>query len=444
MDRKLLLPLVAFAALAVFPACKKQGGEASATPAPAKKIANVSVLKVTAREMVERITLPGTLSPDQQMLVSAEVGGLAERIVPKKGDRVKAGDLIAEIDRKQAKATLDQLEAALRQARLGREEAELAVARGATMVENAARQVQQAGLALAQAEKTREKVQIALTNVTQHHDRIAKLYEEKLASRSAYDDATAALKAAEADLAATTTAIAAAKEGVGMAEGNLSQVKSGVESAKLGVKAAEAGIAAQEAGLSQAKLRYDKGLVTAPYDAFVEEVYFEQGEFVKMESPVVRIVRTDPLKVGFSLPERDIPYVKVGQGTEVGVASLGRTFPGRISFVALGTNLRTNTYPVEIQVANRDGSLRSGMVADVTLVRRKVASAVSVPVFSIITKEEGEVVFVLRDGKAVKRLVKPGIRENGDVEIVEGLTVGEELIVKGHRDLEDGQEVKVL
>ncbi len=443
--KKLIVLVSALWLLAPLWACGPGGGNSGgATPPKEKKITNVSVEAVAARDMVEKVTLPGTVFPDQEVLITAEAGGIAERIHAAKGARVAKGELLAEINRQNTKAYLDRAEAALRQVKVATAEAGLGVKRAEKQMEVAAIQVTQAHLALKQAEKLLEKSGIALVNQRNQFERVKKLFEEKLASQSAYDDAQAALKAMEADHSAANTGVDSARQAIQMAESNLATSRLGRESSLLRITTGEADIAAAEAALAQARLQYDKGLITASFDAYVDDIFFDEGEYVKMESPMVKLIRIDPARVKIWVAEKDIHYIRTGQPAEVTVSSLpGTAFRGRVDFVALSADNSTNTYPVEVAVPNPGGNLKAGMVAQVSLVRRSIEGAVSVPSFSVISKEDGDVVFVLENGKAARRRVTTGILENGWTQIDSGLAAGEKLIVKGQRDLQDGQEVMV-
>jgi membrane fusion protein (multidrug efflux system) len=160
---------------------------------------------------------------------------------------------------------------------------------------------------------------------------------------------------------------------------------------------------------------------------------------------VARLIQADRIKMAFGAAERDVPLLKVGQEASFTLDSLpGRSFTGRVTFIALSSDPQTGTYPVEIVAANPAGALRPGMVAQVTLTRRTVPQTVSAPTFAVVPKEDGDVVFVLAGTKAVRRKVETGIRENGWIQVLSGLAAGEPLIVKGQRDLQDGQEVRVI
>ncbi len=420
-------------------------GQPAAKGGRAEKVPNVSVQPAALRDMTETILVTGAVHPIGEAVVAAETAGLVERVPVTKGQRVKAGQVLAEIARQSSRNQLDLAEAALAQARLAREEAALGQQRAQTAVETTEAQIRQAKLARTQAENSFHISGLNLTNRNAHFERVRKLYDQKLVAQAAFDDASVSLKSMQADHAAAGIAVDTAKEAVTLAEQGLAQARLALEGSRLGVSQAESGIAAATASLAQARLHYDKGLVTAPFDALVDDLYLDPGEYAKVEALVAHLIQADRVKVAFGAAERDVTLLKVGQEASFTLDSLpGQTFTGRVTFIALSSDSQTGTYPVEITAPNPDGRLRAGMVAQVLLTRRTVSQAVAAPTFAVVPKEEGDVVFVLAGDKAARRKVETGIRENGWIQVVSGLAAGEPLIVKGQRDLQDGQTVKVI
>jgi RND family efflux transporter MFP subunit len=439
MGRRIMAVLAGALLLA---ACGKKEEAASPTR-EARKIPNVEVETVTLREMTEVVLLPGTVIPDQDVLLTAEVSGVLERVGPAKGDLVKAGDFLAEVDRKGSALQLAAATAALERAQVGAREAEVGARQGGNAEETAIRAVEQARLGRRAAETTLTKAELALANQRRHHERMKRLHDEKLVAQAAFDDASTLLAAAEADAEAARTGVAAATESVRLAEGNLAMARTSREAARLAEEAARTGIRTAEAAQAQARLQHDKAVITAPFDAWVDQVMGDRGEYVKMESPLFRLIQVDPVKVRVAVAERDVPFVRRGDAARVIVTALEETFPGKVTWVALSSDPSSNTYEAEVSVPNPAGRIRTGMVAQVSLVRRRVADAVAAPGFAVMPRDEGEVIFVLEGTRAVRRKVRTGIRENGYLQVLEGLAAGERLIVKGQRDLEDGEEVRV-
>ncbi len=78
------------------------------------------------------------------------------------------------------------------------------------------------------------------------------------------------------------------------------------------------------------------------------------------------------------------------------------------------------------------------------IVKEQIENSISIPFYSVISRNDEQYVYIEQDGLAVKREVSLGIMENWMVEVTEGLTQGDKLIVEGHRDVEDGQRIKII
>ncbi len=120
----------------------------------------------------------------------------------------------------------------------------------------------------------------------------------------------------------------------------------------------------------------------------------------------------------------------------------GREFEGRIHFVGPAANRKNRTFPAEVAVGNRSGELRPGMIAPVSLVKRRYEGVVVVPRDALLDREDGSVAFVAEDSRANIRPVVLGPSEGDRIVVLEGLAIGERLVVAGHRNLVDGQPVR--
>jgi membrane fusion protein (multidrug efflux system) len=248
---------------------------------------------------------------------------------------------------------------------------------------------------------------------------------------AASSDLVSAGEGVKASLAAREVALAASKAAMAgrrAAEENLAAARSQVKTA--------------EVNLEEARLYLRKSTIISPLDGYVDHSFFEAGEFVPAKDPVFRIVQVKPVKAVFHLPERDVPFLKVGAEASVSVAALSeRVVEGTVSLVGVTSDPATSTYRMEVDLANDDGLLRPGMLARLRLLRQGIDGAISVPVFAVISGEEDSYLFLYEDGIARRRTVRTGIINGDRIQIAAGVEPGEFVIVKGQRDLEDGQTV---
>lgn len=200
-----------------------------------------------------------------------------------------------------------------------------------------------------------------------------------------------------------------------------------------------------EARVAQAKLRVQRSILEAPVSGVAINREIEVGEVVAPGALVTVIHEVARLKASVGIPENDISYFRVGGGARLEVdAYPERSFEGRIHFVGPAATGQNRTFPAEIAVQHPGSELRPGMIVRVSLTRRVFDDAVVVPRDAILERDTGNVLFVRKVDRAELRSVRTGPSESGRIVVLEGLEPGEELITRGHRNLIDGQKVRVV
>jgi membrane fusion protein (multidrug efflux system) len=121
-----------------------------------------------------------------------------------------------------------------------------------------------------------------------------------------------------------------------------------------------------------------------------------------------------------------------------------KVFNGRVARVYPDIDRRIRTRTVEAKIAGIP-EVMPGMFARLTLKLKQADDAVVVPLAALITTPEGgKVVFVVKDGKALRRKVKTGIEASDRIQLLEGVNPGDKVIISGHKDLKDGMDVRVI
>lgn len=201
---------------------------------------------------------------------------------------------------------------------------------------------------------------------------------------------------------------------------------------------------AMRAALKQFEIQLEQSVVTAEFDGIVDTVEREQGEYVESGSPLARLVQVDKVKVLIGLPEREVTLIKLGDHVKLALdAYEGREFEGTFYRIATSADLTTRTFLAEVEVANPEGSLKPGMIARAAVVRKTYPNAITVPLFSVVTRDGQRFVFVENGGTASMRPVTIGFFQSEFVHIIDGLNDGDRLIVAGQRELSDGDRVEV-
>ena len=385
------------------------GGSESAPPAAApERVTRVEVVRLEPARIEDWLDLPGTIEPEQAVTVGTEVGGRLEWLGPKEGDRVRRGERLALAER-QAALALEQATRAAERAAIG---------------------VEQARTAAAQATEQERKLRAARDKAFADRDRGRALAAEKLAPRSYLEGVETALTAAEADLAT--------------AAGSVTAAAAAIESAASDLAAARLRGQSAAAALEEARLWLRRSEILSPIDGAVSASLHEQGEIVEANKPLFTLVATGRVKAVFALPERDVSLFARGAAAEVTVASLSAgPLRGTVTLLGVAADPATSTYRLEVELPNADGRLKAGMLARLRILRRAVDGAVTAPLFALMHGNGGLHAFVYDNGVARRREVTAGIVDGDRQQILAGLAPGDLLIVKGQRDLEDGQKVSL-
>jgi membrane fusion protein (multidrug efflux system) len=202
-------------------------------------------------------------------------------------------------------------------------------------------------------------------------------------------------------------------------------------------------IQAREA-LRQAEIEYNRGLVKAPISGWVNNLFIEAGEFVDRGQAMLELVNIDKLKFQVQVPEMDVRFLEKGQVVQVTMdAYQGQVFQGIVDFIAFKADPATKTFRTQVVVDNPGDTIRPGMIARVTFVRRTIENSVVVPLSAVIDRDGERLVYVVENGVARARAVSIGVIERDRVQITAGLAFGDRLIIAGQWAVEDGTIVVV-
>src|SRR6476620_7016745 len=311
--------------VAVAPACSKNETAQARSRDGAPKPVRVEAVR---QESVQRaVDVVGTLTPVDQVTISSEADGRVSNILADLGDRVKAGQVLIQIDNEKQQYTFEQQQAALARA---------LAQYGANDPEH-----------LPEIERTPDAMRANsdLVQATQAFNRAQELFKRNLVSQQALDDAQAALQSKRA------------------------MYNSALQTGKN----LRASIQASQAAMKLADRQLRDTQIRAPFDGFVEKRMVNLGELVKTQTPVIAIVRLDPLKVTAEIPEKMAPWITSGETVQLKVdAYQDRTFAGKVSRISPAVNSSTRAFPFEALVPNREAVLKPGTFARVKLAGSKV------------------------------------------------------------------------
>ena len=374
---------------------KSETAQASSEEGAAKP---VKVEPVRQESVHRAVDVVGTLTAVDQVTISSEADGKVSRILADLGDRVKAGQVLLRIDNEKQQYSYEQQQAALARA---------LAQYGASDPQN-----------LPEIEKTpdAQRANADLVQATQAFERASELFKRTLISQQALDDARAAL-----------------------------QSKRAIYNAALqNGKNLRASIQASEATMKLAGRQLRDTEIRAPFDGFVEKRLVNLGELVKSQTPVMAVVRLDPLKVTAEIPEKMAPWISVGQPVDLQVdAYRDRKFSGKLSRISPGVNTATRAFPFEALVPNADTVLKPGTFARVHIESGQVDSVLTLPYAALQYRYGVNRVFVVNGGKLALRELSVGQRLGERIEIMSGVKAGENVAITDVDTLADGTPVTV-
>lgn len=387
----------------------------SSPPAAGPPPVAVVVGKVLEQSVPTTIEVVGTVEPHMTTTLGTEIAGLASRFETREGDVVQQGKTVIA----QLKAT--DLELALVEA-----EAETVKAR------EALRKLKH-GLRPEEIDEKRAEVQERKTWMAKYSKDL-----ERSRSLKARDMASMS----ELDLVESTYMAAKAQ---------YERVQQSLRVAELGARQEDIAVAEAEVQRLQAKaqrLRDDvqKTIIRAPVSGVVTQRHAEVGQWLERGGKVADIVVLNPVLVRVPVHERDISRLRAGDTATVTLDALpDKTFTGRVKHIIPQADLASRTFPVKIEVANTpDLVLKAGMFARVVLRPGTNQVGMFVPKDAVVRRPNGQVVFVVHDGKAHQVVIKTGRILESTIEVVSGeIKAGDTVVITGNETLRDQAAVLV-
>ncbi len=362
---------------------------------PAGSPRTVRIERVAEIPMDNVIEVSGTLAAYETATLGLKVPGRISRITVDLGSRVQRGQLVAQVEPGDYQLRLQQADAAVGQARarlgLPLEGTEDRVDPEKTST------VRQAGAVLEEARLSLERSRYLLGRGLISKSQMEQIEADFKVAESRHADAIEEVRNREALLIQRRTELALARQ--------------------------------QLADTS----------VYAPFDGTVEEKQASVGEFLAAGTPVVKVVKTNPLRLRADVPERESRLVKIGQQVRVTAEGDSKVYTGQIVRLSPSIRQDNRTLLVEADVRN-DGSLRAGTFAQISIVAESGRRVPAIRSGSILVFAGLEKVIVPEGGKAVEKQVTTGRRSEGWVEVTDGIAVGDEYVADPG-NLQTGQPI---
>jgi len=241
-----------------------------------------------------------------------------------------------------------------------------------------------------------------LANAKAEYKRKDTLYKEELITRQQFDDMTTKLALAEAELDRAKATLAISKE----------------------------------------KLVRTK--VYSPLTGAVKEKKVSVGDYVRNGTPLLQLITINPLKLNFTIGEKDAASIKIGQEVAFSVDSYAdKQFKGKVSLLYPNVEEKTRTLQAEAMVPNSDHLLKPGFFARTLIYTAASREAVLAPITALLYDNAVIRIFVVDGDKARERVIKIGGKYGEFVEVLEGLKEMEQIVVIGQNNLSEGVKVNV-
>ncbi|MFQ6081808.1 MAG: efflux RND transporter periplasmic adaptor subunit [Candidatus Aminicenantia bacterium] len=220
------------------------------------------------------------------------------------------------------------------------------------------------------------------------------------------------------------------------------------EKIKLAYDAARAQLLQAQAAVNLAKYNLDISIMKAPFSGVIASKNAEVGDVINPlmgsfspTSGVLTLMDFSKIKINLNVPQSEINQIKIGQEAILRINTLpGKKFEGRVNIVNLAADPVSKTFQVQVTFDNPHLLLKPGTFGEVSILTEIRSQTIVLPDKAII---DDKYVFVVENGKAVKKEVTIGIRTGQQVEISGGIEPGDLVIVEGNYGLEDKTTIRI-
>ena len=400
--------LVALAAMGVLAGCGKKEAAGAEEQEPPTHV----MVEMAVRGAVDRVvTADAVLYPVNQANVTSKISAPVKRVLVNRGDHVRAGQLLAELESA-------DLAAAAEESRQQYEQSQAAyqTVTGATVPED------------------RTKAQADVQAGQQTFEAAKKLYDNRVElqrqgalAQKLVDDARVAMAQAQSQLETAQRHLEA-----------LSQV-----SQRESVRSAQAQMNAAKAHHDSSTVQLSYARVDSPISGVVADRPVYPGEMAASGSPLVSIVDISQVVARANVPVKDAEAVRVGRPARI--SGPDGDLPGTVTVVSPSVDASTTTVQVWVQLANPGERLKPGDTVRVAIIAETVQNTLVVPATALLNSDTGtpKVMVISSDNVAHERMVSVGIRQGDRVQILGGVQEGEQVVVSGGLGLEDKAKVVI-
>lgn len=357
-------------------------------------VPHAAVALVKRATLSNNLSIAGEFLPYQEVELHAKVAGYIRQISVDIGDRVRTGQVLADLE-------IPELRAEVQGAAAG--------------VRHSEEEIQQAQHQVKKAEADYVALHAAAMRLQQVSDQ-----RPGLIAQQELDDAVGKDSASEAQVEAAKSALAAAGQQLDVSK----------------------------AGQEHFSALSDYSRITAPFDGIVTWRYADTGALVQAGTsnassmPVVKLAQVSVLRLRIPVPESLVAAVRDGESADIRVQATGEHFIGKVIRFTGSLDRSTRSMQVEVDIPNSEYRLTPGMYADVSLKVESQINALTVPV-QAISQNGGRTTVLLVDAqnRVQQREIKTGMQDPDRVQVLTGLAEGDRVIVGNLSAYQTGQQV---
>ena len=191
------------------------------------------------------------------------------------------------------------------------------------------------------------------------------------------------------------------------------------------------------------RAQIDKTEIRAPFKGRVGLKYISDGSYISPTSRIASLQNINPVKLDFSVPERYVNRVRVGDKITFTVQGTERVFEGEIYAIEPKIDSQTRTLQLRALSDNDEELLVPGAFADIELILETLEDALMIPTISLIPELQGQKVYLFKNGSVAEQRVQTGLRTAESVRIVEGIQPGDTVLTTGLLQVREGMPVRI-
>jgi HlyD family secretion protein len=407
MNRNQQLAVSIACLMALLTGCGKKKDDAADAEAPTPVMVETATLGAIDRI----VTADAVLYPINQANVTPKISAPVKRILVNRGDHVRAGQLLAELESSDLASAVEESKHQTEQT-----QAALDALTGATVIEDRTK-----------AESDVKAAQAAVDAAKKLYDNRSALQREGALAQRLVDEANLQLLQAQTQLATAQ---------------NHLQILNGAGQ-RDAIRGAEAQVNTAKAHTESAAVQLSYARVTSPISGVIADRSVYPGEIAAAGTPLVSIVDISQVVARANVPVKEAAYITVGRPARI--TGPEGDLAGKVTVVSPSVDANSTTVEVWVQTANPGEKLKPGGTVRVAIIAETIQNTLVAPVSALLNSDEGGQKMMVIDDKLVaqERKVAVGIRQGDRVQILSGVQAGEQVVTVGGLGLEDKAKVVI-